>query len=119
VEAPTGRDRLREHAAGRKVPADRSLVLLLENIQDPGNVGTLLRSAARRGGPRRAFAAMRLRVVAEGACAPRWGRTSPLNIVEGADLAGIRRNLSRHVDRASARADARSTTSTSRGRSPS
>ena len=33
----------------RVAPADADLVLLLEDIQDPGNVGTLLRSAAAAG----------------------------------------------------------------------
>jgi len=45
------------------VPDDAPLVLALEDIQDPGNVGTLLRSAAAAGAsdvvlsPRCAFAA--------------------------------------------------------------
>ena len=66
--------------------ADAPLVLLLEEIQDPGNVGTLLRSAAAAGAghvllsPRCAFAwspkVMRAAM----------GAHFAVNIVEGADL---------------------------------
>ena len=62
------------------------LVLLLENIQDPGNVGTLLRSAAAGGAGH---------VLLSAQCAFAWspkvlraamGAHFALNIVEGADL---------------------------------
>jgi TrmH family RNA methyltransferase len=71
------------------VPADAPLVLLLENIQDPGNVGTLLRSAAAAGVGH---------VLLSPQCAFAWspkvlraamGAHFALNIIEGADLVGF------------------------------
>jgi hypothetical protein len=68
VDSPTGVIASVRTPEPGAVPADAPLVLLLENIQDPGNVGTLLRSAAAAGArPRAALAPVRLRVVAEGA----------------------------------------------------
>ena len=49
VETPTGILASVRTPEGRPVPADAGLALLLEDIQDPGNVGTLLRSAAAAG----------------------------------------------------------------------
>ena len=49
VDSPTGVIALVRTPEGKGVPADAALVLLLEDIQDPGNVGTLLRSAAAAG----------------------------------------------------------------------
>jgi len=69
------------------VRADADLVLLLEDIQDPGNVGTLLRSAAAVGAGH---------VLLSPTCAFAWspkvlraamGAHFALNLVEGADLA--------------------------------
>jgi TrmH family RNA methyltransferase len=79
-------------AAVRTPPAreprpDEALVLLLEDIQDPGNVGTLLRSAAAAGAQS---------VLLSDRCAFAWspkvlrsamGAHFALNIAEGADLA--------------------------------
>jgi TrmH family RNA methyltransferase len=74
---------------GRPVPRDASLVLLLEDVQDPGNVGTLLRSAAAAGAGH---------VLLAPTCAFAWspkvlragqGAHFALNIVEGADLAAF------------------------------
>jgi TrmH family RNA methyltransferase len=74
---------------GKGVPADASLVLLLEDIQDPGNVGTLLRSAAAAGAGH---------VLLSAHCAFAWspkvlraamGAHFALNVVESADLAGF------------------------------
>ena len=71
------------------VPAGAELVLLLEGIQDPGNVGTLLRSAAAAGAGH---------VLLSEHCAFAWspkvlraamGAHFALNIVEGADLVGF------------------------------
>jgi TrmH family RNA methyltransferase len=71
----------------KPVPADAPLVLLLEDIQDPGNVGTLIRSAAAAGAGH---------VVLSATCAFAWspkvlrsamGGHFSLNIVEAADLA--------------------------------
>ena len=49
VESPTGVIAVVPTPAAKPVPADAGFVLLLEDIQDPGNVGTLLRSAAAAG----------------------------------------------------------------------
>jgi RNA methyltransferase, TrmH family len=49
VESPTGVIASVRTPEPQVAPADASLVLLLEDIQDPGNVGTLLRSAAAAG----------------------------------------------------------------------
>ncbi|HSN21999.1 MAG TPA: RNA methyltransferase, partial [Usitatibacter sp.] len=43
VESPTGVIAAVGTPAGKPVPDDAALVLALEDIQDPGNVGTLLR----------------------------------------------------------------------------
>jgi TrmH family RNA methyltransferase len=72
---------------GTAIPADADLVLLLEDLQDPGNVGTLLRSAAAAGSrhvglsPGCAFA-WSLKTVRAG-----MGAHFALNIVEGIDIA--------------------------------
>jgi TrmH family RNA methyltransferase len=75
--------------SGRAVPADARFCLLLEDIQDPGNVGTLLRSAAAAGVEH---------VLLSPTCAFAWspkvlragqGAHFALNVVEGADLAGF------------------------------
>lgn len=86
VEAPTGVIAVVRTPGAKKVPATAPLVLLLEEIQDPGNVGTLLRSAAAAGAGH---------VLLSGKCAFAWspkvlraamGAHFALNIVEGADL---------------------------------
>ena len=86
VEAPTGVIACVSTPSGRKVPPTAPLVLLLENIQDPGNVGTLLRSAAAAGAGH---------VVLSPQCAFAWspkvlraamGAHFAVNIVEGAGL---------------------------------
>ena len=75
--------------AGDAIPADADLLLVLEDIQDPGNVGTLLRSAAAAGArhvalsPGCAFA-WSLKTVRAG-----MGAHFALNIAEGVDLAGF------------------------------
>ena len=75
----------------RPVPADADLVLLLEEVQDPGNVGTLLRSAAAAG--------VRHVLLSKG-CAFAWslktvraamGAHFALNIAEAQDLAAFAR----------------------------
>lgn len=87
VDSPTGVIALVRTPVARAVPADAPLVLLLEDIQDPGNVGTLLRSAAAAGAGH---------VLLSPHCAFAWspkvlraamGAHFALNIVEGADLA--------------------------------
>ncbi len=73
--------------AGAPIPPDADFVLLLEDVQDPGNVGTLVRSAAAAGArhvglsPGCAFA-WSLKTVRAG-----MGAHFELNIAEGVDLA--------------------------------
>ena len=89
VESPTGILASVLTPQGAEVPVDAPLVLMLENIQDPGNVGTLLRSAAAAGAGH---------VMLSPSCAFAWspkvmraamGAHFALNIVEGADLAAF------------------------------
>jgi TrmH family RNA methyltransferase len=89
VEAPTGILAVVPTPAGRPVPPGARLCLALEDLQDPGNVGTLLRSAAAAGVEH---------VLLSPTCAFAWspkvlragqGAHFALNIVEGADLAGF------------------------------
>ena len=86
VQAPSGVIACVRTPAARKVPPNASLVLLLEDLQDPGNVGTLLRSAAAAGvghvllSPKSAFA-WSPKVLRSA-----MGAHFALNIVEGADL---------------------------------
>lgn len=86
VETPTGVMASVRTPAGRPAPATAKLVLLLEDIQDPGNVGTLLRTAAAAGAEH---------VLLSPHCAFAWapkvlraamGAHFALNIVEKADL---------------------------------
>jgi len=85
VQSPTGLVAVARTPAARTVAADASLVLFLEDIQDPGNVGTLLRSAAAAGAsdvvlsPRCAFA-WSAKVLRAG-----MGAHFALNIVEGVE----------------------------------
>jgi TrmH family RNA methyltransferase len=87
VDSPTGVIARVATPGGTQVPVDASLVLVLEDIQDPGNVGTLLRSAAAAGAQH---------VLLSARCAFAWspkvlraamGAHFALNIVEGADPA--------------------------------
>jgi len=86
VDSPSGVISVVRTPASVAVPADADLVLLLEDIQDPGNVGTLLRSAAAAGAAH---------VMLSPNCAFAWspkvlraamGAHFALNIAEGADL---------------------------------
>lgn len=86
VQSPPGVVARVRTPVGRKVPPTAPLVLMLENIQDPGNVGTLLRSAAAAGAGH---------VLLSPQCAFAWspkvlrsamGAHFALNIVEEADL---------------------------------
>jgi TrmH family RNA methyltransferase len=87
VETPTGVMAAVRTPPGRAAPPDAKLVLLLEDIQDPGNVGTLLRRAAAAGAehvllsPRCAFA------WAPKVLRSAMGAHFAVNIVEKADLA--------------------------------
>jgi TrmH family RNA methyltransferase len=86
VDSPTGVIASVLTPQPKPVPADAPLVLLLEDIQDPGNVGALLRTAAAAGVGH---------VMLSARCAFAWspkvlrsamGGHFGLNIVEGADL---------------------------------
>ena len=87
VESPTGVIAVVPTPAAKPVPSDAGFVLLLEDIQDPGNVGTLLRSAAAAGAEH---------VMLSPGCAFAWspkvlraamGAHFAVNIAEGVDLA--------------------------------
>ncbi len=89
VDSPTGVLACVETPRGESVPPDAPLVLALEDIQDPGNVGALLRSAAAAGAGH---------VLLSPRCAFAWspkvlraamGAHFAVNIVEGADLAAF------------------------------
>ena len=89
VESPTGIIASVLTPTPRAVSGEAPLVLLLENVQDPGNVGTLLRSAAGAGAGH---------VLLSPQCAFAWspkvlraamGAHFALNILEGADLRGF------------------------------
>lgn len=94
VETPVGLLALVKPPVPLPVPADSSFCLLLEDIQDPGNLGSLLRSAAAAG----------VRdVLLSRTCAFAWspkvlragqGAHFCLNIVEGADLEAFVRTFS-------------------------
>ena len=86
VQAPSGVIACVRTPSARKVAPTAPLVLMLENIQDPGNVGTLLRGAAAAGAGH---------VLMSPTCAFAWspkvlragmGAHFGLNIVEGVDL---------------------------------
>jgi RNA methyltransferase, TrmH family len=86
VETPVGLLALVKPPAPRSVPANALFCLLLEDIQDPGNLGSLLRSAAAAGVSD---------VLLSRTCVFAWspkvlragqGAHFCLNIVEGADL---------------------------------
>lgn len=87
VESPTGVIASVRTPASRPASPDAKLVLLLDDIQDPGNVGTLLRSAAAAGAEH---------VLLSPGCAFAWspkvlraamGAHFIVNVVERADLA--------------------------------
>jgi TrmH family RNA methyltransferase len=86
VESPTGVIAAVPTPAARAASPGAKLVLLLEDIQDPGNVGTLLRSAAAAGAEH---------VLLSPGCAFAWspkvlraamGAHFVVNVVERADL---------------------------------
>jgi TrmH family RNA methyltransferase len=89
VESPAGLIAVLPTPQGRAVPPDARFCLAVEDLQDPGNVGTLLRSAAAAGAGH---------VLLSPGCAFAWspkvlragqGAHFALNIVEGADLAAF------------------------------
>jgi TrmH family RNA methyltransferase len=89
VESPSGFIAVVPTPAGREVPAGARFCLAIEDLQDPGNVGTLLRSAAAAGVEH---------VLLSPTCAFAWspkvlragqGAHFALNIREGADLAAF------------------------------
>jgi len=89
VESPAGVLAVVATPTGRAVPPSAGFCLALEDLQDPGNVGTLLRSAAAAGVEH---------VLLSPTCAFAWspkvlragqGAHFAVNIVEGADLAAF------------------------------
>lgn len=89
VESPAGVLAVVATPSGRPVPPSAGFCLALEDLQDPGNVGTLLRSAAAAGVEH---------VLLSPTCAFAWspkvlragqGAHFALNIAEGADLAAF------------------------------
>jgi len=89
VESPTGVIACVRTPRCQPVPVNARLAMLLEGIQDPGNVGTLLRSAAAAGADH---------VLLSPHCAFAWspkvlraamGAHFVMNIVEHADLAAF------------------------------
>ena len=89
LESPAGILAVVATPSGRPVPPSAGFCLALEDLQDPGNVGTLLRSAAAAGVEH---------VLLSPTCAFAWspkvlragqGAHFAVNIVEGADLAGF------------------------------
>jgi RNA methyltransferase, TrmH family len=87
VETPTGVICVAATPEGSTAPANARFILLLEDVQDPGNVGTMLRTAAAAGVEH---------VLLSNTCAFAWspkvlrsamGAHFVLNIVEGVDLA--------------------------------
>ena len=97
VDSPTGVLASVLTPKGGDVPDRAPLVLLLEDIQDPGNVGTLLRSAAAAGARH---------VLLSPKCAFAWspkvlraamGAHFALNLVEGADLGQFARRYRGNV----------------------
>jgi TrmH family RNA methyltransferase len=106
VQSPTGIVASVRTPPSRAVDPEAALVLYLEDVQDPGNVGSLLRSAAAAGAsdvvlsPRCAFA-WSPKVLRAG-----MGAHFALNIVEGveaADFLGAYRGGSVALDAAAAR----------------
>jgi TrmH family RNA methyltransferase len=86
VETPTGVIAVAATPQGIAAPPTARFVLLLEDVQDPGNVGTILRTAAAAGVEH---------VLLSNTCAFAWspkvlraamGAHFVLNIVEGVDL---------------------------------
>lgn len=89
VESATGVVAAVPTPKGEPVPREADLVILVEDVQDPGNLGTLLRSAAAAGVghvmlSKHCVFAWSLKTVRAG-----QGAHFALNIVEGADLAGF------------------------------
>lgn len=75
--------------AGRPIPPDADLLLLLEDIQDPGNLGTLLRSAAAAGAMHVALSKRCVFAWAQKVVRAGMGAHFALNIAEGVDLAAF------------------------------
>lgn len=74
---------------GRPVPPDADLVLLVEDLQDPGNLGTLLRSAAAAGAGHVLLSKHCVFAWSQKAVRAGMGAHFAVNIVEGVDLAAF------------------------------
>ena len=78
----------------RRVPPTPEPVVLLEDIQDPGNLGSILRSTAAAGISRYFCRDIRCTAGRRACCAPAWARISCCAIYESADLLALIEQLS-------------------------
>ena len=74
---------------GSPVPPDADLVLVLEDVQDPGNVGTLLRSAAASGARHVALAGNSAFAWSLKTVRAAMGAHFHLNVVEGVEIPAL------------------------------
>ncbi len=86
VESATGLLAAVPTPRGTPVPNDADLVLLVEDLQDPGNLGTLLRSAAAAGAAHVLLSPGSVFAWSQKVVRSARGAHFALNIVEGADL---------------------------------
>lgn len=86
VESATGIVASVPTPQGEPVPPDADLVVLVEDVQDPGNLGTLLRSAAAAGARHVMLSKHCVFAWSQKTVRAAMGAHFALNIAEGADL---------------------------------